>query len=65
MEAKPEEDRGIHVNDIAEVARKNGTGVTELRNIAGVKRDWKRWIEAVPTLRGVRKGERRISIIVT
>ena len=48
-----------HVDGIDERARKNGTGVIELRKIIGNKRDWRKWIEAVPTLWGIRDGERR------
>ena len=33
--------------------------VTNFRKIVGDRRDWRRWIEAVPRLSDIRDGERR------
>ena len=41
--------RKTYMYVIEEIERKNGTGVTELMKIAGDRRVWRRWIEAVST----------------
>ena len=41
------------------IRQKNGTREIELRKFTGYRRDWRRWLEAVSTVRGIKDGERR------
>ena len=69
MEARPDgrrtrgRSRKIYVDYVVERTRQNGTEVTELRKIAGSRRDCRKWIEAVRTLWDEKEEEEDLFIV--
>ena len=56
MEARTEGRRGrgrpnkVYMDGIEDIARKTGKGIGEMSWMARNREDWRKWIEAVPTL---------------
>ena len=57
VDRKPKQKMEARKNGRRCSGRKNGSPVTEIRKTEGNRRDWKRWIEGVPKLRGIIFGE--------
>ena len=56
LEARTEGRRGrgrprrAYMGKIEDIARKTGKGIGEMKRVARNREDWRKWIEAVPTL---------------
>ena len=56
IEARTEGTRGrgrlrkVYMDKIEDIARKTGKGIGEMKRMARNIEDWRKWIEAVPTL---------------
>ena len=59
MEAQPRGKKKLR-KTIEELARKNGMRMIEIRKIAGDRRDWRRWIQAIQCIRDGERNGRKV-----